>query len=160
MAVRNLNHGKLLIKGAGSGQSHTIPIEVGNLKWTEAQETHRIHARQTQKEYAVGRDQPCEVSFTIAYEAYRGDGTEVTPVDALTKSGGAASWTSQEASGPYAVELEFQITSPDTTKHEKVVFPDFHHKSIEVSEDEDFNKIVVTGESKATRPTVTRVTSF
>lgn len=160
MAVRNLTHGQLVIKdgGGSSVKSLTIPIEVGNLKWSEPSEAHPIHDRKTLVAFAEGRDQPMEVSFTIAYEAYTGDTAETTPVDALTKTGVVGStWVSTESSGPYAVDLEFTLSSPDTSKTEVIILPNFHKENLEISEDEDFTKIAVTGKCRASRPTVTRV---
>lgn len=162
--VRNLNHGQLIIKdGGGSAeQSVTVPIEVGNLSWTVVKENHEIHDRNTLLPFAEGRQKPMPVSFTIAYEAWLGDDSadETTPVDALLQKGEAVDWESVESSGPYAVDLEFRITSPGSSKSEKVILPKFHVDEIKVTEDEDFTKIEVSGMCRAVEPTVTRVSSF
>ena len=159
MGIKNLNHGSLRIVGAGSGESLTIPIEVGDLRWVELTENHVVNARQALSEIAEGRVQAMEVSFTMAWTNYFGDDStsEVTPPDALTQSGGASGWTTQATNGRYATELQFYVLDPVTaTKDEKFVFPKFHLSRLEPGEDEDFNKIAVTGICLAARPTVTR----
>jgi hypothetical protein len=169
MGTKNLTDGKLVIfDGGASGaqQSLEVPIELGNLRWTEPNPTLEVHARGALVEHNPGREQPCEVSFSFAYQTYTQDTssgsteTSPTPVDALKGEGGASSWVSTRPR-PYSVDLEFRVTSYETgIKHELVLFPDFHRTGIEVNEEEDVTKVNVTGKILGTAPTVTRVASF
>lgn len=164
--ARNLANGVIVFKDGGASslqKSLTIAIDMGDLKWTENVETHLVHKRKTIAGRTFGRDQACELTFTLIYEAYRGDSSEdvTTPMDVINKEGGAAGWTSTEPSGPHSFDVEFQVTSPETgVDHELIVFPSCCKKTAEFTEGEDYNKIAVTLESLAVKPTVTRVASF
>ena len=161
MAVRNLTHGSLKIKGGTSGQELTIPIEEGNVRFTVRREARVIMNRGTIQEFSEGDEEPMAVSFGIKFEEWRGkttSGANPSPPDALRKKGNASSWTSVQTCGPYMVDLEFTMTAPCTTgdQDEVLTFPNFHADEVSFEEGQDYNMLNVTGKCKALEPTSVR----
>ena len=163
--TRNLNHGVLIFRDGGGSAMKTlvIPVEVGNLKWTQTTDSKRINHRKDLLPFAEGRDVPMEVSFTIGFVNYMADPSDSStesPMDVLDHTANAADWQSVEDWGVFAIDLEFRIRSPnpDIDKHEILVFENFHKTKADIEEDEDFDKIAVSGMCRATRPTSTRLT--
>ena len=159
--TRNLRDGNLTIRdGTGTPNTLDIPIDGGDLSFTQAEPSVTIKNRGRLDHRRHGDEMEMEVSFsgTFCQWSYAtGESTGVSPVDALRKIGGAASWVStHDACSPYAVDLVFDITDPsDTTKKETLVFPKFHAETIQFSEADEANTLQVSGRSFATAPTRT-----
>lgn len=162
MAIRNLKNGSLKIKGGGSGESLTIPIEEGNVSFTVRDEAGVVTNRGTLAGFSTPLEEPMEVSFGIKFEEWQGksaSGANPSPVDALKKWGNAAAWTSTTSCGPFTVDLEFTISKPcsaGSEEDEVLTFPDFHADELTFEEGEEYNMISVRGRCLAVKPTSVR----
>ncbi len=160
VCTRNLRDGNLtIVDGTGTPNTLDIPIDEGDLKFTDAQPTNTIKNRGVLDHRRSGDQMEMEVSFSMKFCQWSyasGSVTGISPVDALRKLGGASAWTStHDSCSPYSVDLRFEMTDPTSAgvNKERLVFPKFHAETIEFSEGDDANKISVSGRSFATAPT-------
>jgi hypothetical protein len=159
--TRNLRDGNLVIRdGTGTPNTLDIPIDNGDLSFTESMPTTTIKNRGRLDHRRAGDEMEMEVSFSVKFTQYAyasGASTGVGVVDALKKTNGASAWVStHDACSPYSVDLVFNIIDPsDTTKQETLVFPKFHAESIQFSEGDEADTLQVSGRSFATQPTRT-----
>ncbi len=156
MPVRNLRDGVIKIQVADDGTSSAGEVEVtleeGNLSWAERRPVAMIsdrgtldHARRTPQDELV------EVSFTMMFQTFQDpNSASVTPYEALTQSGAAAAWVSQNfaQSDAYSVNLEFTIDDPEGGTDEEINFDYFHPTTpAEFTEGEEFSTLTITGEA-------------
>lgn len=163
VATRNLRNGQITIQDNGGSNSLVVPIEEGNLSWTETRAAAVVHNRGVISHRASTTEEPITLSFTIKYVAIEGRTTSAadpTVHDALTKTGNASAWVSVEDCGPYAVDLVFDVTSPclasASDEDEQITFPGFHADSFQFDEGDEYNTLAISGTALATAPTVTR----
>lgn len=161
MSIRNLTHAALTIKDGGANEL-TIPIEEGNIQFTERREAIVVLNRGVIASMAEGMEEAMTVSFSIKFEEWTGgttsSGVDPSPVDALKKRGNASGWTSSLLCGPYCVDLEFAITAPSGCgeQDETLTFSDFHADEIQFQEGEEYDIINVTGKCLALTPVAAR----
>lgn len=161
VAVRNFTHGTLKIKGGGSGEELTVPLEEGNVRFSVVKNAKVIKSRGAVQGLAEGVEEALTVSFGFHFQEWQGkstSGANPSPVDALKKQGNASSWTSVANCGPYQVDLEFVISNPCATgdQTETLTFPKFHADSAEFEEGEESNMINVSGTCGVHKPTSAR----
>jgi hypothetical protein len=135
-----------------------ITIGEGNLTYTETREMTYVLDRGSLDTVRQGNDVPLQLSIDFVYENVKtGTGEEVTPVDALKGTGGAADWTtsSSDTCEPYSIDIKIVHDPPcGNVESETTVFPDFRYETLEF--DLSAGTIAVTGQCNATEPTITR----
>ncbi len=160
--TRNLRDGVMKISdGSGSPKSLTIPIMDGDLTFEEHLPSAVIMNRGRIDSRKAGDDKPLTVSFSWKFEQFMyasGNATGMSVRDALTGEGGAvgASWVSVDSCGPWAVDIEIEITNPCApTEKEILKFPKFHPESLTFKEGKDTDTISTKGDCLAVKPTRT-----
>lgn len=154
MPIRNLRDGTLVIKdGAATPASITVTLEEGNLRWTERSPAHIIKDRGVLDHARKAPDEPVDWEFTLMFQSLSKHAT-TTEYDALTKTGGAAAWTSDEpTSDVYAVTLEFTIADP-ASGSEVITFARAIPEEISFEEGDEFDRLTARGRAVITRPSV------
>ena len=115
MPVRSLKDATLKIAdaaGTGGGNSVTVDVEDGDFTYTERQPANIISDRGVLDHARKGNEEPVDWSFTMKFQSFS---THVSPspYDALTKTGGASAWVSDEPnSDAYAVIIEITFADP------------------------------------------------
>lgn len=139
-------------------QQLDIKVGDGNLTYTAANNYEYDLDRGTLSTVREGDDIPLEVSLDMVYEfVTTGTGEAITPIDALTRKGGAVEWTSTstDVCEPYAVDIEVDHLPPCAgVQREITLFPDFRSDSREF--DLSAATISVQGRCNATEPTYQR----
>lgn len=154
--TRNLRHATLTIKDAGVN-TLLIPIMDGDLDFTIQKNIQRVMNRGRIDHKRDGDEVEMDIKFSFKFEQWSysaGASTGVSPVDALTKAGGASAWVSTGAScGPYSVDLVYSIANPcNTSEHEVLTFTGFTVENINFKEGGDANTITVSGKAQITAP--------
>ncbi len=112
----------------------TIDVEDGDLSWTEAAPVNIISDRGVLDHARLANEVPIEWRFSMKYQSHTLH-VSPSPYDALTQTGGASSWTSDEPnSDAYAVIIEFTMTDPAGGASEVVTFVRCFPESIEFTE--------------------------
>jgi hypothetical protein len=138
--ARTFRDAVLVIKGGGSGELLTIPIDMGDLEADTSDPAVVIKNRGAIHSLAKGEEEAMTVRFSAVFDEWRGEtttGATVSIADALRKQGNASAWTSTATNscGPYAVDLELTITNPDSTGEDEVLtFPGFHADRVRFKE--------------------------
>jgi hypothetical protein len=161
-STRNLRHGKLIIRDGTlpTANELIIPISDGDLDFTITYPTFVVKNRGKIDHKRTGDEVEIDIKFSFKFEQWSyasGASTGVSPVDALTKKGGAAAWASTGPScGPYSIDLVFQLENPcNATESEQLVFPAFNVESLNFKEGSEFDTVSVTGKALAFEPTRT-----
>jgi len=135
-----------------------VKVGEGNLTWTESKEYEYLVDRGVLDTVKEGDDQPVEMSMEFVYEYIKTQsGQDITPVDALKKSGEADEWvtSASDQCEPYAVDVRVLHCVPCGTDYdEDVVFTDFRYESLDFDMGEA--TIAVSGRCNVTEPTITR----
>lgn len=163
-STRNLRHGKLFIRDGTTPTPNLleIPISDGDLDFTITKPTFIVKNRGKIDHKRDGDEVEIDIKFSFKFEQWSyasGAATGVSPTDALTKEGGAASWVSTGPScGPYSIDLIFRVTNPCADdEYEQLVFPAFNVATLNFKEGSEFNMINVTGTALAFKPDRTYV---
>lgn len=161
-STRNLRHGSLILRDANTpvANSLLIPIQDGDLDFTITYPTFIVKNRGRIDHKRVGDEVEIDIKFSFKFEQYSyasGASTGVSPIDALTRKGGAAAWVSSGPScGPYSIDLVFKITNPcNAAESEQLVFPAFNVESLNFAEGSEFDIVKVAGKALAFEPTRT-----
>jgi hypothetical protein len=105
-----------------------------------------------------GDQAPLDVTIAFTYEHMTtGTGENVTPMDALDRSGAASEWVSSatDLCEPYAVDVEIAHIAPcGTAEDEITTFADFRYESAEVSLRDA--TVSLTGRCNITKPVFER----
>lgn len=164
-STRNLRHGSLIIRDGTTPTALQLimPIMDGDLDFTITYPTFLVMNRGKIDHKRAGDEVEIDINFSFKFEQWSyasGAATGISPVDALTKKGGAAAWVSTGPScGPYSVDLLFRLTNPcNDTEYEQLLFPAFNVTSLNFKEGSEFDTISVTGKALAFEPTRTYVT--
>ncbi|MEE8551473.1 MAG: hypothetical protein V3T08_09510 [Gemmatimonadota bacterium] len=155
MPVKNLRDGTVKIAdaaGTGGGNSVTVDVEEGDLTYTEKTPVHIIKDRGVLDHARLADEVPVELSFSMKYQSHTLH-VSPSPYDALTKTGGASSWVSDEPnSDVYAVIIEFTMTDPAGGAAEVLTFARFMDIVIDFNEGAEFNIMKVSGKALITTP--------
>ena len=171
MAVKSLKNATLQIRdGTGTPKVVTLRLGTGNITWTEnyGYEYEAERGNIANGTVRATDEQPVDVNVTTKWENIiygtadplvdSGD-ENVTPYEALTKTGAASSWatTGADSCEPYSCELyiEFDVDcSGSSVLPEKVTFGEFRCESCAF--DVQAGTLVFSGKSKEVRPSVVR----
>ena len=158
-STRNLRHGTLIIRdGTGTPNTLTIPIMDGDLSFNVKRPQFIVKNRGQIDHRRSGDQEAMDVRFSFKFEQWSyssGAATGISVVDALSKTGGAASWLSVDPNcGPFAVDLLFRIADPcNANSYEQLIFPNFSAEDIGFKEGDAANMIDISGKSLAVTPT-------
>ena len=180
--TRNLRHGHLSLAdgqlGTGSAaNTMVIPIDEGNLNFTEATPAALVKNRGALDHFSKGEEMPVSVSFTIKFTAYKSmtsqaivpdsgdagsgpDGGAVTGFtvrDFLLNGGGLLTSTNGRTDN-FTCTLMFTIDNPMSTGDEAEVltFTLFKTEDIKFSEGAECNTLAVSGRANITVPASSR----
>jgi hypothetical protein len=135
-----------------------VKIGEGNLTWSESKEYEYLTDRGSLDTVKEGDDQPVEMSLEFVYEYIKTQsGQDITPVDAVKKTGEASEWVSSSSDlcEPYAVDIRALHCVPCGTDHdEDVIFTDFRYESLDFDMGEA--TIAVSGRCNVVEPSITR----
>jgi hypothetical protein len=135
-----------------------VKIGEGNLTWSESKEYEYLTDRGSLDTVKEGDDQPVEMSLEFVYEYIKTQsGQDITPVDAVKKTGEASEWVSSSSDlcEPYAVDIRALHCVPCGTDHdEDIIFTDFRYESLDFDMGEA--TISVSGRCNVVEPTITR----
>jgi hypothetical protein len=112
-----------------------VKIGEGNLTWSEKKEYVYLLDRGNLDTVKEGNEVPVELSLEFVYEHVKtGTSEDITPVDALKKTGNTANWVSSSTDQcePYSVDiLVFQDVPCGTVQDETITFTDFRYESLD-----------------------------
>ncbi len=116
-------------------QQIEVKIGEGNVTWSESKEYEYLLDRGDLDTVKEGDEQPLEVSMEFVYEHITtGTGEDITPVDAVKRTGEATEWVSSSSDlcEPYAVDIIIRHCVPcGTDEDELITFPDYRYESLE-----------------------------
>jgi hypothetical protein len=163
-STRNLRHGTLILRDGTTPTAITleIPIQDGDLDFTITYPTFTVKNRGKIDHKRTGDETEIDIKFSFKFEQWSyasGAATGISPVDALTKKGGASAWVSTGPScGPYSIDLIFRVENPcNPAEYEQLVFPAFNVESLNFKEGSEFDTVSVSGKALAFEPTRTWV---
>ena len=112
-----------------------IKIGEGNLTWSEKKEYIYLLDRGNLDTVKEGNEIPVEVSLEFVYEHVKtGTAEDISPVDALKKTGNTANWVSSatDQCEPYSVDVVVFHEAPcGSTQDETLTFADFRYESLD-----------------------------
>ena len=157
MPVRSLRDGTIKIAdnaGTGGANVITVAVEEGDLSFTERHPANIVLDRGVIDHARKANDEPVELSFSIRFQYFLGGGV-INPYEALTKTSGAAAWTSDLANTDvYAVVIEFTIDDPAGGADEVLTFANFIPEEISFTEGDPHDSLSVSGRAVITAPTI------
>ena len=155
MPVKSLRDGTVKIadaSGTGGGNVVTVDVEDGDFQYTEKNPANIILDRGVLDHARLANEEPVELSFSMKYQSHTLH-VSPSPYDALTKTGGAAAWTSDEPSSDvYAVIIELTMSDPAGGASEVLTFARFIPETIEFSEGDPNNVLRCSGRAVITAP--------
>lgn len=161
--VFNLQNTEFTLQdGSSTPNKFTLVLGEGTVSFDEKKAREYIKDRG--KLYAVrnGVEEPMEVSFDILWTAIKGSTTtELTIIDVLKRTGGAAAWVSSDATScnPFAlnvvIDFDPECTGEVAEDITNIVLPDFRYESIQF--DAKAGTIKVTGKCNAKEAIITRI---
>ena len=155
MPVKSLRDGTIKIAdsgGTGGGNSVTVDVEDGDLQYTEKNPANIILDRGVLDHARLANEEPIELSFSMKYQSHTAH-VSPSPYDALTQTGGASAWVSDEPSSDvYAVIIELTMTDPAGGAAEVLTFARFIPENIEFNEGDPHDVMRVSGRAVITAP--------
>ena len=161
MAQIDLKNATIKFQEGSSGTPNYIEVKIGegNISWTEFKEREYTLDKGSLDEVRNADEKPVEVSIDFVWEYITGGsgtGATATPVDALKKTGPAASWVSSDSDTcrPYAIDI-FLVNEPDCTgDKETITLSDFRYEQL--AYDLRNGTISCTGKCNVTEATTVR----
>ena len=161
MSTFNLKNATLsIVDGSGTPKVCHIKFGDGTLTFEEQKTREYLMDRGVVDEVRDGDDVPMNVSFDgrWQYISSASGATAPTPVEALKKTGPAASWVSTDADDcqPYCVDLilEYDPGACGTEPVETITLPKFRYESLNF--DAKNATIAVRGRCNATEAEIAR----
>lgn len=112
-----------------------IKVGEGNVTWSEKKEYVYLLDRGDLDTVKEGNEVPVEMSMEFVYEhVTTGTSEDITPVDAIKRTGDAADWVSSadDQCEPYCIDIEIIHDVPcGTTQDETLTFADFRFESLD-----------------------------
>lgn len=166
MSKIDLKHAIITMTDGGVGslqQALELNIGDGTLTWNEKKIMEYSLNRGLLDTVRQGNEVPVDVKFDLQYSFVTSitgaSALAITPIDALKKKGGAATWVSSDTTdpcAPYAVNLQVVYDPPCGGEElEKVVLADFRYEDL--AYDLKAGTISATGKCNITEATVTRL---
>jgi hypothetical protein len=157
MPVRSLRDGTILVadaSGSGGANKVTVSLEEGNLNWTGRFPANIILDRGVLDHARLASDEPVDLSFSVMFQSLSTHAS-TTLYDAITKSGGASAWVSDEPnSDVYAVIVEFTVTDPAGGASEVLTFARYIPEEISFQEGDPSDTLAVSGRAVITAPAI------
>ncbi len=178
--TRNLRHGHLRLEDgalaggiADANNSLVIPIDEGNLNFSEDTPGVVVKNRGALDHWSKGEEMPVTLSFTIKFDAYGSKTTQAVAVDtgdpgslpdggAVTdfsvrdflENGGSLLTSSNGRSDNFLCSLIFTVDDPMSAndENEELTFTQFKCESLKFAEGAEFNTIAVSGRALLTHP--------
>lgn len=181
--TRNLRHGHLSVEDGQSGTGSaantlSIPIDEGNLQFTEATPGVAVLNRGALDHWSKGQEVPVSCSFTAKFTDYKsktsqaivadsgdaGSGPDGGPVvgysvrDFFQNGGGLLTSTSGR-NDAFTVTLKFLIDNPMSSgdENELLTFTKFKCEDIKFAEGAECNSLAISGRALLTSPASSRV---
>ena len=157
MPVRSLRDGTVKIAdaaGTGGGNVVTVDVEEGDFSYTERSPINVIHDRGVLDHARLADEEPLSFSVGMKFQSFSLSGT--TPYDAVTKTGGANGWVSDEPnSDVYAVILELVISDPAGGAAETITIERAAIEEVAFAEGNPHDTLAFSGRAMVTRATLT-----
>ena len=158
MPIRSLRDGVVKIAdddGTAGADVITVDLEDGGLSWTEKTPVNIISDRGILDHARLAEEVPVELSITMKFQSFSTH-AGTTPYDAVTQTGGAAGWGSDEPnSDVYAVILEIVIDDPAGGADETITFARLCIEEVSFTEGEPFDTLSFSGRGVETSPSLT-----
>lgn len=158
MPVRNLRDGTIKIAdagGTGGANVITVDLEDGGLSWNEKTPVNIIKDRGILDHARLADEEPVDISLTMKFQSFSTHAA-ITPYDAVTQTGGASAWVSDEPnSDVYAVIIELTITDPAGGASETITFARVCTESIDAAEGDEYSTLSFSGRCVETSPSIT-----
>ena len=157
MPVRSLKDGTVKISddgGSGGADTLTVDIEDGTFTYSELSPANIISDRGVLDHARKANEEPMTFSFDMKFQSFSTHAA-ITPYDAVTKTGGASAWTSDEPnSDVYAVILEVVITDPAGGASETITIPRAIIEGVSFAEGDPNDSLTFSGRALVTRATL------
>ena len=132
----------------------TVDIEEGDFSYTERHPNNIISDRGVLDHARLANEEPEEGSFSMMFQSFSTH-SATTPYDAVTKTGGASAWVSDEpSSDAYAVIIEVTITDPAGGASEVLTFARVLIEEISFQEGDPSNTLSFSYRAVETSPTL------
>lgn len=158
MPVRNLRDGTIKIAdagGTGGANVVTVDLEDGGLSWNEKTPVNIIKDRGILDHARLADEEPVDITLSMKFQSISTHAA-TTPYDAVTQTGGASAWVSDEPSSDvYAVIIEIVIADPAGGASETITFARVCIESIDTAEGDEYNTLSFSGRCVETSPSVT-----
>ena len=158
MPVRSLRDGTVKIAdaaGTGGGNVVTVDVEEGDFSYTERSPINVIHDRGVLDHSRLADEEPLSYSVGMRFQSFSTH-TATTPYDAVTKTGGASGWATDEPSSDvYAVILELVISDPAGGAAETVTIERAAVEEVAFAEGNPHDTLAFSGRAMVTRATLT-----
>lgn len=169
--TRNLRHGSLSMQdGQANANTMTIPIDEGNLTFTEAREGVVVKQRGELDHWSKGEAMPVQVSFGIKFDAYTSLSTQaIVAADAggavtgfsvrdFLKNGGGLLTSTTGRTDIFTVDLIFTVQNPAASgdENEVLTFSDFYTDRLVFNEGDEYNTVSVEGRALLETPSAAR----
>jgi hypothetical protein len=139
--IYNLRDAVLKMKD-GSTFNITVPIDEGDLAFSENREVLPLYDRGSIDVLREGNEQLVDVSFTIKYSGLISVSGDVTPYELLKKYNRASSAVSVYSdSEVYAVDVTLEVDS------RLILLSAFFPEKIDFKEGEEYNTLAVSGKA-------------
>lgn len=166
--VRNLQDGELVINdGSTPAKSLTLTLDMGDLSWTETENSIEILDRGRIREGGVlvgqvlkGNDAPGDISFSTRMNQLIGfteDSEDDIFLYEMVNNLEGAFTSTLPCGNQFALQYVFTVTDPCGTGSEAITFDHVYKTEMTIGEGEDANMINFTGRNFDTKPTVTRI---
>ena len=147
--------------GGGTGGSNviTMALSAGGLRYTTStpKTVHKDRGSLSSGHARNAEEEPMEWSIEAefrGYESTAGTAAEITPYEALTQTGEASGWVSDEPnSDVYGVILELTITDPGDSTTEVVTIERAFTETEDFAEAEEGDTLSFSGRAMVVRPT-------
>lgn len=157
MPVRNLRDGTIKIadaSGTGGGNVITVDLEDGGLSWNEKKPVNIIKDRGILDHARLADEEPVDISLSMKFQSFSTHAA-ITPYDAVTQTGGASAWVSDEPnSDVYAVIMGLTIVDPAGGASEVITFARVCIESIDTAEGDEYSTLSISGRCVETSPTL------
>jgi hypothetical protein len=154
-----------IIDGTNSPNTLTVKVGDGNLTFSEKRNIEYKRDRGLLDTTRLGDQEPMDVKLEFNWIFLKGDTgdytanpnvTDISMRDALTKSGGASTWTSSDTHdpcAPYAITIQILYT-PCVGKTETITLKDYRYESLDY--DAKAGTVSTSGKCNIMTPTLVR----
>lgn len=157
MPVRSLRDGTLKVadaSGTSGGNVITVDLEDGGLSWNEKTPVNIIKDRGILDHARLADEEPVDISLTLKFQSFSKHAA-ITPYDAITQTGGASAWVSDEPdSDVYAVIMELTIDDPAGGAEEVITFARVCIEEKSFQEGDEYDTLSLSGRCVETSPTL------